>query len=73
MNAKELFGLIVRVIGLLAIIYVGRRIIKIGAWEPLHVVRIVSALVGVYMLRGAPLLLKFAYPEKTAEVASTPG
>ena len=31
------------------------------------VVRVVCAVFGLYLIRGAPLLVKFAYPESTAE------
>jgi len=74
MNPKELFALIVRGIGLLGVIYLIRHIIKITAdvgvddWL-LLIVRLVSVFVGLYMVRGAPLLVKFAYPEKAGEAA----
>jgi hypothetical protein len=74
MSPKELFALIVRVIGLLGAIYLIRHIVKIGVDTPtLLVVRLASALVGLYMVRGAPLLVKFAYPEKAGEGTAKTG
>ena len=70
MSSKEQFGLIVRVVGMLALIYIVRRVVKICALEPLQIVRLVSALIALYMIRGAPLLVRFAYPEKAGEGAS---
>lgn len=65
MNPKEQFALIVRVIGLLGVIYVIRRIVKTECDNTaLLIVRVVSGLIGLYLVRGAPLLVKFAYPEK---------
>ena len=72
MSAKELFALIVRVIGVLAIIYIVRRVVKTWSLEPLQIVRLVSAFIALYMVRGAPLLLKFAYPNQPTEGASKP-
>ena len=69
MNPKEQFALIVRVIGVLAVIYVVRRVVQVWSLEPLQIARAVSALIALYMIRGAPLLLKFAYPENTGVVA----
>jgi nitrate/nitrite transporter NarK len=66
-NAKETFALIVRVIGLLGVIYLVRRIVKVGIDDlVLLIIRVVCALIGLYFVRGAPLLVKFAYPEKPA-------
>jgi hypothetical protein len=36
------------------------------------VLRVVSVLAGAYFIRGAPLLLKFAYPESTPEPPDKP-
>lgn len=70
MCPKELFALMVRVVGMIGVIYVIRRIAKLGVdTPPLLIIRVVSALIGLYMVRGAPLLVKFAYPEKAGEAA----
>ena len=71
MSQKELFAVIVRVIGVLALIYIGRRVVLIHAWEWPMIARAISVIVAVYMIRGAPLLVNFAYPEKSGEGAST--
>ena len=70
MSSKEQFALIVRIIGTLAIIYIVRRVVKTCTLEPLQIVRLLSALIALYMIRGAPLLVRFAYPEKAGEGAS---
>jgi hypothetical protein len=71
MNLKEHFVLAVRIIGLLAVIYCVRRLIQAGSLEPVALIaRGGSALIGLYMIRGAPLLLKFAYSQKAGEAAS---
>ena len=68
MKAKEQFALALRVIGVLGIIYVLRSFLRNP--QPavvILVVRVVSVLCGLYLIRGAPLFVKFAYPESTAE------
>jgi len=71
MNPKEQFALVVRIIGLLGVIYLIRHIVKIGVdTPPLLIVRLVSTVIGLYMVRGAPLLVKFAYPDKAGDAAS---
>ena len=68
MKAKEQFALALRVIGVLGIIYVLRTFVRNPLPEVVFlVVRVVCALIGVYLIRGAPLLVKFAYPESTPE------
>ena len=64
MKAKELFGLIVRVFGLIGLAYCIRHLVKNPSdGTVLLVARVVFALIALYMIRGASLLLKFAYPE----------
>jgi len=66
MKAKEQFALVLRVIGVLGIIYVLRTFVRTPLPEvAVIVVRVVCALIGVYLIRGAPQLVKFAYPEST--------
>jgi hypothetical protein len=68
MKAKEQFALVLRVVGVLGIFYVLRSFVR-GPNQAVValVVRVVCALCGLYLIRGAPLLVKFAYPESTAE------
>jgi hypothetical protein len=68
MKAREQFALALRIIGVLGIIYLLRTFIRSPQPEVVFlVVRVVCALGGLYLIRGAPLLVKFAYPESTAE------
>ncbi len=60
----QLFAVAVRVIGLLSLLYLlGDLFLLVGGGLPiLLIVRyILWALVSVYMLRGAPALVSFAY------------
>ena len=68
MKAKEQFAVALRVVGVLGIFYVLRSFVR-GPNQAVValVVRVVCALCGLYLIRGAPLLVKFAYPESTAE------
>jgi uncharacterized MAPEG superfamily protein len=72
MNSKELFALFLRIVGVLGIIYVIRRIdhqeSPAAFWL---VMRLIYLIIGAYLIRGAPLVLEFAYPEKGGE-ATTP-
>ena len=68
MKGKEQFALALRVIGVLGLIYIVRTFVR----EPmppaaLAAIRVVCALVGVYLIRGAALLVNFAYPESRPE------
>jgi hypothetical protein len=68
MQAKEQFALALRVIGVLGIIYVLRTFVRYPLPEVVVlVVRMVCALIGLYLIRGAPVLVKFAYPESTPQ------
>jgi hypothetical protein len=64
MKPREQFALALRVIGLLGIAYVLRTVVR-NPVPPtsLLIVRVVSVLIGAYFIRGASLLVKFAYPE----------
>jgi hypothetical protein len=68
MNSKELFALFLRVVGILGVIFVVRHVLEsVPACTPsayLIVKWIVGVLVALYLIRGAPLLVKFAYPER---------
>lgn len=66
MKPKEQFALAIRVIGVLGIMYIARHF----AWNPSPgvrtlVARLVCLAIGVYFIRGAALLVNFAYPEPT--------
>jgi hypothetical protein len=68
MKAREQFALALRVIGVSGIIYVLRAFVRSPLPEVVVlVVRVVCAVFGLYLIRGTPLLVKFAYPESTAE------
>jgi hypothetical protein len=68
MKPREQFALALRIIGILGIAYVLRSTIRNPVPPPLVLVlRLVSILVGAYFIRGASLLVKFAYPESTPE------
>jgi hypothetical protein len=68
MKAKEQFALALRVIGVLGIIYVLRTFVRNSlAGGIILVVEMACAIIGLYLIRGAPQLVKFAYPESTAE------
>lgn len=64
MKPKELFAVILRVLAILGLMYVFRSVVRHpGAVAYTQVVRVIALLIGLYMIRGAPLLVKFAYPE----------
>jgi len=68
MNSKELFALFLRIVGVLGIIFIIRH--ALGSFPTctasvhLLIKWVIGALVGLYLIRGAPLLVKFAYPAK---------
>lgn len=66
MHSQEIFAVVVRVIGLVSLIYLlATSFVFFGSGMPwLFVVRcIVWAVVSIWMLRGAPQLVRFAYPD----------
>ncbi len=70
MKTKETFALLLRVIGVLGIAYVVHNIVHslLGGSQAAiiyYVIQVVYMCIGVYFLRGAPLLLNFCYPEKS--------
>jgi len=68
MNTKEQFALALRVIGVLGIIYIVRSFVRtISPPAGILIVRLVCAIVGVYFIRGACLVVNFAYPGATAK------
>jgi hypothetical protein len=66
MKAKEQFALALRIIGVLGIMYILRSFVR-NVSPPIVdlIVRLVCAAIGVYLIRGAPQLVAFAYPEST--------
>lgn len=73
MKAKEAFALALRIIGVLGIMYIARHF----AWNPWPgvrtlIVRLVCIGVGVYFVRGAALLVNFAYPESAPAPTDKP-
>jgi len=68
MNSKELFTLFLRVVGILGVIFIMRHVlgcVPIAAPSTYLIVKwVIGVLVGLYLIRGAPLLVKFAYPTK---------
>jgi hypothetical protein len=68
MNTKEQFALALRVIGVLGIIYIVRSFER--SFSPplgILIARLVCVIIGVYFIRGAALLVDFAYPGATAK------
>ncbi len=73
MKAKEIFGLIVRVVGLFSLLYGGFYLLSclyILAGSPVRegfgirqyfLAGVAYVLAGLYLVRGAPHLLRFAY------------
>jgi hypothetical protein len=68
MNSKELFALFLRIVGVLGIIFIVRHALESvpTGTAPVYLLIkwVIGALVGLYLIRGAPLLVKFAYPAK---------
>lgn len=74
MKPKEQFALVLRVLAVLGLMYVFRTVVRNPLATPyLLVVRLVCIAIGLYMIRGAPGLMKFAYPEcKCSETPEKP-
>ncbi len=73
MKAKEQFALVLRVIAVLGLIYLARSVLRNASPNAMFLItRLVAAVIGLYLLRGAPLLVRFAYPEEPAEAVSAP-
>ena len=73
MNSKESFALFLRIVGVLGIIFIVRHALwsvpTLAAPTHLLIKWVIGALVGLYLIRGAPLLVKFAFPEKSGTPA----
>jgi hypothetical protein len=67
MKSSDLFALAVRIVGLISLLYmIGSALMLFGASIPLFLVvkEVVWLLVSIYLLRGAPHVVRFAYPER---------
>ena len=65
---KEQFALALRIIGVLGIMYILRTFVRNPSPAiVVLIIRLVCAVIGVYLIRGAPQLVRFAYPESTLE------
>jgi lipopolysaccharide export LptBFGC system permease protein LptF len=72
MSARDIFGVVVRVFGLSMTIYslwalaTTLSLLGVEGFDAptvgFFLTEIVSIAVGIYLLRGAPLLLRFSYP-----------
>jgi len=73
MNSKELFALFLRAVGVLGIIFIVRHALwlvpTLTAPPSLLIKWVIGAFVGLYLIRGAPLLVKFAFPGKPGSPA----
>jgi hypothetical protein len=73
MNSKESFALFLRIVGMLGIIFIVRHALwsvpTLTAPTYLLIKWVIGALVGLYLIRGAPLLVKFAFPGKPGSSA----
>jgi hypothetical protein len=68
MKSKEQFALALRIIGVLGIMYILRSFIRnTSPAIVVLIIRLVCVVIGVYLIRGAPQLVRFAYPESTPE------
>jgi hypothetical protein len=64
MTSKEQFALVLRVLGVLGLMYLVRQTVRNPMPEAyVLAIRIVCVPIGLYMIRGAGCLMKFAYPE----------
>lgn len=68
MNSKEQFTLFLRIVGILGIVFIVRHALESASVSTapayLLIKWIAGVLVALYLIRGAPLLVKFAYPGK---------
>lgn len=73
MNSKEMFALFLRAVGVLGIIFIVRHafwsVPTLTVPTYLLIKWVIGALVGLYLIRGAPLLVKFAFPGKSGSPA----
>jgi len=71
MKTKQIFALLIRIIGVLGLAHVTRHLVNDlgygqGNITAMYVVWKLAYLVaGVYLVRGAPQVVEFAYPEES--------
>ena len=68
MKSSELFALAVRIVGLVSLLYmIGSAVMLFGSGLSFFwvVKEVIWLLVSIYLLRGAPHVVRFAYPERT--------
>lgn len=74
MKARDAFGVIIRTIGLLMVLFaftfLGLGLL--GGSIRLLLLALIQCALGVYLMRGAPHLLGFAYPSRAPEVPKSP-
>jgi hypothetical protein len=67
MHSKDVFALVLRIVGVVGIIFVIRQldfVMEMGTPKPAYLaLKLLYLAVGVYLLRGAPMLVRFAYPD----------
>jgi hypothetical protein len=79
MKASEVFALIVRVVGLLCLIYLVRNLANYWIYEgplreaPYYITRVVYLAIGIYLIRGAPQLARFAFPDEAKSTGDKKG
>jgi hypothetical protein len=68
MNSKEMFALFLRIVGMMGIIFIVRHVLEEGPSFTVSAYAIVKwvigVLIGLYFIKGAPLVVNFAYPDK---------
>ena len=68
MKSSDLFALAVRIVGLVSLLYmIGSAVMLFGSGIAFFwvVKEVIWLLVSLYLLRGAPHVVRFAYPERT--------
>jgi hypothetical protein len=85
MKPRDILGLIIRIVGVYMVVkgiaLLGKMVVLLlderGGWELSLLAGVGYTVLGIYFLRGAPYLLKSAYPEKsdhpTPDPAKQPG
>lgn len=78
MTPRDIFGIVVRTAGLLSVMW-GLSALAVSATaygQGAAVAGLISVVVGLYLLRGAPHLLDYAYPSaghrRTKGIRNTP-
>ncbi len=71
MNSKEMFALFLRVVGVSVFIIIVRHVLAYGPTFAVPGYLIVKWVIGVllslYLIRGAPLVVNFAFPDKSGK------